>query len=282
MYVADLNGVLIGPGYPVRLMAALNVSPESFYVGSVRADGAALGEAACRAVEEGADIVDIGAMTTAPYLRGTVPMEEERRRMEIAVERIVRAVAVPVSVDTQRAAVAVAALAAGATIVNDVSGLRADADMAAVAAGAKGVVLTASQLAVEDTGGPPIDLVHRLLADSLRRARAAGTDPKRIVLDPGIGFFTHADVPAAEITCRVLARLDRFNDLGHPLLIGVSRKSFIAKLGAGEHAEERLPGSLSATAIAVFNGAAIVRTHDVAATRDAIRVAAAIRAQRDV
>lgn len=281
MYVADLGGVLVGAGQPVRIMAALNVSPESFYAGSVKADGSVLIEAAQRAVAEGADIIDIGAMTTAPYLHGAVPMEEERRRLVDAIATIVAVVDRPVSVDTQRADVAAAALAAGASIVNDVSGLRADAQMASVAARAHGVVLTASQLAVDDTSGPPLEMVRHLLIDSLARARAAAVDARAIVLDPGIGFFTHADVPAAEITCRVLAQLDQLLDLGHPLLIGVSRKSFIAKLGAGARAEDRLSGSLAATAIAVFNGAAIIRTHDVAATRDAIRIAEAIRDQKN-
>lgn len=280
MAVADVDGVVVGAGYPVRIMAALNVSPESFYAGSVKLDGGALVEAAQQAVAEGADIIDIGAMTTAPYLRGAVPMEEERRRLVQALAIIAPAIHVPLSADTQSAGVAAAALAAGATIVNDVSGLRGDPEMAAIAARANGVVLTASQLGADETRGAPIDVVHGLLADSLARARAAGVEPHRIVLDPGIGFFTHADVSAAEFTCTVLAQLSRLDDLGHPLLIGVSRKSFIAKISGGLRAEERLWGSLSATAIAVFNGAAMVRTHDVAATRDAIRIAEAIRQQR--
>lgn len=280
MSVAHLGGVLVGAGHPVRIMAALNVSPESFYAGSVKLDGRAFVEAAQRAVAEGADVIDVGAMTTAPYLHGAVPMEEERRRLVPVLEAVAAAVDVPVSADTQRAAVATAALAAGATIVNDVSGLRGDPAMAAVAARAKGVVLTASQLGAEETRGAPLDVVRGLLADSLARARGAGVDPRGIVLDPGIGFFTHADVSAAQFSCAVLAQLQHLEELGHPLLIGVSRKSFIAKLSGAVRPEDRLWGSLSATAVAVFNGAAMVRTHDVAATRDAIRIATAIRDQR--
>jgi dihydropteroate synthase len=140
--------------------------------------------------------------------------------------------------------------------------------------------LTASQLATDDTRGAPVEVVQRLLADSLELARGAGVAAQRIVLDPGIGFFTRADVPAADFTCAVLAQLHRLESLGHPLLIGVSRKSFIAKLSGAGKPEDRLSGSLAATAVAVFNGAAMIRTHDVAATRDAIRIAEAIRRQK--
>jgi dihydropteroate synthase len=278
---AELGDVTIGARHPVRIMAALNVSPESFYGGSVRLDDGALVETAQAAVAAGADIIDIGAMTTAPYLQGAVSADEERRRLTHAVDLLVPSVKVPVSADTQRAVVAAAALDAGATVINDVSGFRLDPEMAAVAARARGVVLTASQMGNADTAGAPMAVIRRLLRDSLARAHRAGVDPRRIVLDPGIGFFIHADVSAAEITCSVLARLGQLADLGHPLLVGVSRKSFITKIAGAARPEDRLAGSLSATAIAVFNGAAIVRTHDVAATRDAIRIAEAIRDQKD-
>jgi dihydropteroate synthase len=262
-------------------MAVLNVSPESFFAGSVALDGGALVDAAQAAVAAGADLIDIGGMSTAPYLNATVPADEERRRLTHAVSLLARSVAVPLSADTQRAAVAAAALEAGATIVNDVSGLRLDPAMAAVAARARGVVLTASPLGAADATGTPMDAIRRLLQDSLARARHAGVDPRSVVLDPGIGFFTRAAVSAAEITCTVLACLAQLADLGHPILIGVSRKSFIAKIAGTARPEDRLAGSLAATAIAVFNGAAIVRTHDVAATRDAVRVAEAIRHHQD-
>lgn len=280
MSVADLAGVIVGRGNPVRIMAALNVSPESFYAGSVRLDGAALRDAAQQAVADGADIVDIGAMTTAPYLHGEVAEEEEARRLRQATEIVAAAVGIPISADTQRAAVAAAALAAGATIVNDVSGLRGDPLMGALAARARGVVLTASQLGADGTSGVPLAVVRRLLQDSLGRARDAGVDLCHIVLDPGIGFFTQADVSPALFSCTVLAQLDALSDLDHPLLVGVSRKSFIAKISGRPNTEDRLWGSLSATAIAVFNGAALIRTHDVAATRDVVRLAEAIRRQR--
>jgi dihydropteroate synthase len=256
-------------------MAAINVSPESFYAGSVQRDDGALREAAQRAAAEGADLIDVGARSTAPYLATDIPLAEEVRRMAHAVEVVAAAVSVPVSADTTRAAVAAAALAAGARIINDVSGLRADPAMADLAAQGEGVVLMAAP-----DGGPvecPIAQVRRLLADSLARAERAGIARAEIVLDPGIGFFVAADGSALEFNCTVIARLAELADLGCPLLVGVSRKAFIGHLtGAGAPAD-RLHGSLAATAIAVYNGAAVIRTHDVAATRDAARVADTMR-----
>src|SRR5262247_2677097 len=125
--VSVLAGVPVGGDHPVRVMAAINVSPESFFAGSVRVDEGALRAAAEQAVEEGADIIDIGAKSTAPYLDTAVPLDEEVQRMVRAVQVVAAAVRVPVSADSTRAAVAAAALAAGARIVNDVSGLRGDA-----------------------------------------------------------------------------------------------------------------------------------------------------------
>jgi len=275
MHSVTLAGVPIGPDQPVRLMAALNVSPESFYGGSVLTDPGALREAAQRAVEEGADVIDIGARSTAPYLNTAIPMEEEVRRMLCAVETVVRAVRVPVSADTIHAPVAAAALAAGARIVNDVSGLRGDRAMADIAAQGEGVVLVASPDGEQI--GKPLEQVRRLLRDSLERAARAGIGRGEIVLDPGIGFFTGADVSATAFNCAVLDQLGALADLGAPLLVGVSRKSFIGRLTGRSDPQGRLAGSLAAVGVAVYNGAAMIRTHDVAATRDAVRVAEAIR-----
>ena len=276
--VAVLGGVAIGGNQPVRLMAALNVSPESFYGGSVLSDRSALGDAAQRAVDDGADIIDIGARSTAPYLQGAIALEEEVRRMLRAVETVTAAVSVPVSADTTHATVATAALAAGARIVNDVSGLRADPAMADIAAQGEGVVLVASPLG--ECTDAPIDQVRDLLRDSLARAERAGIGAAEIVLDPGIGFFVRAGVPPVAFTCTVLDQLDRLRDLGAPLAVGVSRKAFIGRLTGQRDPANRLAGSLAAAALAVYRGAALIRTHDVAATRDAVRVAQAIRGTR--
>jgi dihydropteroate synthase len=195
--------------------------------------------------------------------------------MAWAVEIVARAVPLPISADTTRASVVAAALSAGARIVNDVSGLRGDGAMADLAAQASGVVL----MAAPDGGAAagPLDLVRRALADSLRRARAAGIAGDAIVLDPGLGFFVDAGMTPTQFNVTVLRQLGALTDLGHPLLVGVSRKRFIGELTGRRGVAARLSGSLAATAIAVLNGAAMVRTHDVAATRDAVRVAQQLR-----
>jgi len=256
-------------------MAAINVSPESFYPGSVRADATALRDAARRAVDEGADLIDVGARSTAPYRETAIALEEEVRRMRWAVEVVTGAVAVPVSADTTRAAVAAAALAAGARVINDVSGLRGDPAMAELAAQGAGVVLTAAP-----DGGPdaaPLVLVRRALAESLARAARAGLSATAIVLDPGIGFFASSATPPAQFACTVLRQLAELETLGYPLLVGVSRKRFIGALTGRDDPADRLPGSLAAAAVAVLRGADVIRAHDVAATRDAVRVAEALR-----
>jgi len=272
---AVLAGIGVGGTHPVRLMAAINVSPESFYAGSVQPDDGALRAAAQRAAAEGADVIDIGARSTAPYLATDIPLAEEVGRMTHAVEIVAAAVSIPVSADTTSAVVAAAALAAGARIINDVSGLRDDAAMADVAAQGDGVILMAAPdgNAIE----APIAQVRRLLANSLARAERAGIARTAIVLDPGIGFFVRGGVSVLEFNCTVIAGLGELAELGYPLLVGTSRKAFIGHLIGAASAADRLHGSLAAAAIAVYNGAAIIRTHDVAATRDAVRVAEALR-----
>ncbi len=272
----NLAGVDVGDGFPVRLVGAINVSPESFYSGSVARSRQALQRRAEQMVREGADILDLGAMSTAPYRQGHITEDEEVRRIDTAVRAVRAAVSVPISVDTQRSRVAAAALAAGADIVNDVSGLGTDPAMGAVARRARGVILMANETA--PSRARPTALVAAHLRRCLARAGAARIAASRIVLDPGIGFFRQATVPWDVFDCTLLAHLQALRRLGHPLLVGVSRKSFIGKLTGHADASERLAGSLAATAVAVYNGAALIRTHDVAATADAVRVAAALRA----
>jgi dihydropteroate synthase len=273
---ANLGGCGVGEGFPVRIVGAINVSPESFYQGSVARNEDALRRLAHQMVAEGADILDIGAMSTAPYLETAISEEEERRRLCWAVETVRQIVAVPLSADTTRGAVASAALEAGATILNDVNGLRGDPAMALAAAkNAQGLIL----MAAEESPGAyePLATVSRLLTRSLRIAREAGIPEGRIVLDPGIGFFRRAALSWERWDCEVLRRLREVAALGCPLLVGVSRKSFIGKILNRPDPADRLAGSLAAVAVAVLHGASAVRTHDVAATCDAVRMAEALR-----
>jgi len=274
---AVLAGLEVGDGFPVRLAGAINVSPESFYQGSVVTEEASLRAKAQQMVAEGADLLDIGAMSTAPYLKTGINEEEEVQRLSRAIGVVRKAVNVPLSVDTQRGRAASAALDAGATIINDVSGLRNDPRLAEiVAARAQGVILMASD--THPDARDSIEVVKQLLGESLQRIRQAGISEHRTVLDPGIGFFRHAAIPWHVWDCEVLRRLAELRTFGCPLLVGVSRKSFIGKIVGQADPENRLPGSLAATAIAVMNGADLIRTHDVGPTREAVRVAEALRA----
>ena len=273
---ANLAGLEAGDGYPVRLLGAINVSPESFYPESVAAGEDALRRLAEQMAVEGADVIDVGAMSTAPYLETAISETEEIRRAIWAIP-IVKAVAgLPISVDTKRSRVASAALDAGAAIINDVSGFRHDPAMGPVAARqAQGAVLMASE--VSPGAQHPIRTVTTLLQDSLSLSDTVNIPRHRVVLDPGIGFFRTGAVPWDVWDREILRDLGELRALGRPILVGLSRKSFIGKaLGRADPAQ-RLPGSLAATAVAVLNGAHLVRTHDVGPTRDAIRMAEALR-----
>lgn len=273
---ANLAGVEVGDGFPVRIVGAINVSPESFYAGSVARSRAALQRLAVRMVEEGADLLDIGAMSTAPYVKGAIGEDEERRRLVAGVRAVRQVVTVPISVDTQRGSVAAAGLDAGAQVVNDVSGLGYDNDMGNVARQAQGVILMASEERASREA--PVTMVAALLRQCLRRARAARIERQHIILDPGVGFFRRAALPWYEVDCLLLAHLSKLRQLRQPLLVGVSRKSFIGKLTGRADPGDRMWGSIAAAALAAYNGAALIRTHDVAASRDAVRVATAVRA----
>jgi len=273
---ARLAGVEAGDGFPVRLVGAINVSPESFYAGSVASSEAALARLAEQMAAEGADLVDVGAMSTAPYLTTEIPEEEEARRLASSIAVVRRVVSLPISADTMRSGPARAALEAGAQVINDVSGLRSDPRIASlIATRAGGAILMASE--TSQGAQEPVATVRELLDQSLRAARAAGVPEERVVLDPGIGFFRRAAIPWHAWDFAILRQLRELRVLGRPILVGLSRKSFIGHLLDRSNPADRLPGSLAATAVAVLNGAHLIRTHDVGVTRDAVRMAEALR-----
>ncbi|HEX2216527.1 MAG TPA: dihydropteroate synthase [Xanthobacteraceae bacterium] len=254
-------------------MGILNVTPDSFSDGGQFLGlDAALAQAK-RLIAEGADILDVGGESTRPY--GSVPVsaDEEWARIGPVLDAITE-LSVPVSIDTMKAVVAEKALAAGATIVNDVWGLQRDGAMApTVAAYGAGIVIMHNRTAADAA----IDIladIDAFFARSLELADSAGIHRDRIVLDPGIGF---GKTPEQSIA--VIARLDRLKGFGLPLLIGLSRKRFIASVSPSEP-HQRLGGSIAANLAAVRTGAAIVRVHDVAETVQALRIAAAIEEAR--
>lgn len=274
---ATLAGVHLGDGVSVAVMGALNVSPGSFYAGSVVTGGDDLLRAAERMALEGAALLDVGAMSTAPYLSRAISASEEAERLAWAVEILASKLEVPVSADTSRAEPARAALEAGAAIINDVRGLTADPALAPLVAKAgAGVILMASERGGGE-GQEPVDAVMDLLEESLRIASQAGIPEERIVVDPGIGFFRRRGLAWHEWDCEILAGLGRLRDLGRPICIGVSRKSFVGEIAGEADPGRRLPGSLAAAAAAVLGGAHLIRAHDVLDTVQAVRVAEAIR-----
>ena len=256
------------------VMGILNVTPDSFSDGGKFIDPAmAIAHAAAMA-KQGADILDIGAESTRPY-GGMKPIsaDEEKARLAPVLPTAIK-LGLPVSIDTIKANVATWALDQGASIVNDVWGLQRDPAMAALVA-ARGVPVIV--MTNRETADPAIDIIAEVSAfftRSLEIAERAGIARDKIVLDPGIGF---GKTPEQSIAC--IARLAEFKRFGLPLLVGASRKRFINSVTPSQP-NERIGGSIASHLDAVANGAAIVRTHDVAETVQALRVAAAIEAAR--
>ena len=256
------------------VMGVVNVTPDSFSDGGRFLDPQAAITQARKLAAEGADILDIGAESTRPYGDAVrVSIEEERARLAPVLSEVI-ALGCPVSVDTMKAPIAAWAIDLGAAIVNDVWGLQRDPDMARVVA-ERGVPVIIMHN--RDAADPAIDIVADVASffeRSLEIAARAGIARERIVLDPGIGF---GKTPQQSITC--IARLAAFRNFRLPLLAGASRKRFIHIITPSEPME-RLGGSIAAHLMAVENGAAIVRVHDVAPTVQALAVAAAIRQAR--
>jgi dihydropteroate synthase len=255
-------------------MGVLNITPDSFYDGGqFLAPDRALAQAR-QMIAEGADIIDIGAESTRPY-GGMEPIsaDSELERLAPILAEVV-ALGTPVSIDSMKAEVARFALENGAAIMNDVQGLQRGGELARLAAEfAVPVVVMHNRQTVD----PALDIIgdiEAFFSRSLQIAAAAGILKENIVLDPGIGFGKNA-----EQSLLVLARLSELRKFGCPLLVGASRKSFIASVMPTK-AVERLGGSIAAHLIAAKAGARIIRTHDVAETVQALRVAAAIEEQR--
>jgi dihydropteroate synthase len=258
-------------------MGILNVTPDSFSDGGeLRGADDALrrGEAM---LAQGASLLDVGGESTRPGAR-SVPVAEELRRVIPVVEALVRRLPLPVSVDTRKAEVARAALDAGAAVVNDVSGLAYDPRVGeAVARAGAGLVLmhmrgTPREMQELARYGAVGREVAAELREAVGRARRAGVAEESIVLDPGIGFAKTADQ-----SLQLLRDLGPVRELGFPLLVGPSRKSFLGRILEAEPSE-RTVGSAVACALAFQQGALILRVHDVAAAVEALAVAAAVRA----
>ena len=277
-----MTGVLRCGHYQLALdrplvMGIVNVTPDSFFDGGRYADARAAAARARRLVEEGADLVDIGGESSRPGA-APVPADEELARVVPVLEAL-GGLGVPVSVDTTKPEVMREALARGATMINDITALAAPGAIDVVAGSDAAVCLMHMQGDPQTMQTNPVyrDVVAEVrdfLAARAAACIAVGVGPARIVVDPGFSFGK-----ATEHNLRLLARLDAIAALGYPVLVGLSRKSSLGRI-TGETPDDRLPASLTGAILAVQRGAKIVRVHEVAATRNALAVLAAVERQQ--
>ncbi len=270
----DICGLKVGDEHPVHLMGVINLSRESFYRGSVVGTDSLL-DIAQRMVDEGATILDMGGRSTWP-LASPITKEEERERLLPALDLLRDNVDIVISVDTMFADIAQAALEKGANIINDVAGFSVDPGMIDVMADhdCPTVVMASNKVPGDPIG---MDAIMRSLASIIERSEAHGVDPNRLILDPAIGKWVQTKDPIHDL--ETFDRFERLKVFEKPLLAAVSRKSCVGAV-LDKPPDQRLYGSLAATAIVVQKGAHIIRTHDVAPTRDVVRMAAAIRSRQ--
>ena len=268
--VLDCGGRILRLDRP-RLAGIINVTPDSFSEGGLHATSEAAIAHGLRLAEEGADLLDVGGESTRPGA-DPVPAAGEISRVVPVIEALAKQTSLPISIDTSKPEVMRAAVAAGAGMINDVRALRNDGALDAAAALKVPVCLMHMQGEPRTMQDAPhyddvVSDVRRFLAERIFACEMSGIDKKRIVVDPGFGFGK-----TLEHNLELLRTLDQFAALGVPLLVGLSRKAMIGTLTGREKHEDRAAGSAAAALLAVQKGAAIVRVHDIAVTRDALAV----------
>lgn len=278
--MSKLGSVSVGGSNPVRIMGILNLSPESFFKKSIATDKEMIANKTRKMEAEGADFIDVGGMSTAPYLKTIIPQKTESERITRAIKIIQRVSNLPISVDTCRSEVAKSALELGVDIINDISGLKHDESMPKIVEKYNpSLVLCAFSKNL--IRGNQIIQTKNLLRESITIAKSAQISDNHIVVDPAIGFFrkkgkgeffTRINSDWVKRDLLILNNLSSIK-LGYPLLVSVSRKSFIGNLLQIKNPNERLCGSLAAESIAVLNGADIIRTHNVQETKEVITIA---------
>ena len=275
-----LGNVHVGNSNPVRIMGILNTSPESFYKKSISTSRQKIVNAVHRMEDEGADFIDVGGMSTAPYLSTMVSEKTEVSRIIKAVKIIQQASNLPISVDTCRSVIAREALELGVDIINDVTGLKYDHMMPKIIEKYRPSLVLCAYSKKTITGNQLLKTKY-LLRESLEIAKSAKIYRTKIVLDPAIGFFrkkgrnsffTKINSDWVKRDLLILENL-RSIKLNNPILVSVSNKSFIGKILKKQNPSDRLAGSLAAEAVCVLNGADIIRTHNVSETREAVTVA---------
>jgi dihydropteroate synthase len=274
--ILDCRGRFLRLSEKTHVMGILNATPDSFFDGGRFYDTEKAVDHVLEMVDQGADIIDIGGESTRP---GSDPVDEveEIQRVVPIFEKLKGRVSVPLSIDTRRANVAKAALEAGASLVNDISGLTFDKRMAEVVSEAGVPLCVMHMRGVPEnmqTKTEYRDLIGEMIVEltrSLELAKKTGIPDSRILVDPGIGF-----AKTAQDNLVILERLDEFQSFGQPLLVGVSRKSFIGRLLGNDDPEQRLMGTAAAVACCALRGAAVVRVHDVKESVQVIRIADAL------
>ncbi len=278
--MTKLGNVGIGGTNPVRIMGILNTSSESFYKKSIKTSKQSISNTIKEMELDGADFIDVGGMSTAPYLSTLISEKEEFSRISKAIKIIQNVSNLPISVDTCRAEVANSALELGVDIINDISGLKYDSKMINVVSNYNPSLI----LCAFDTKlvtGDPVSSTKTLLRQSLAISKKVNFPSNKIVLDPAIGFFrksgkgqffTKIRSDWYERDLKVLQNLKSIKQK-YPLLISVSNKSVIGKILQKENPSDRLFGSIAAEVVSVLNGADLIRTHNVSETKDAVLVA---------
>jgi len=284
--VAKIGNVGVGGKNPVRIMGILNTSPESFYKKSVHTSNIDIKNSIKQMENDGADFIDVGGMSTAPYLSTMISEKIESKRILSAIKIIQNVSNLPISVDTCRAKVAKDALDCGAEIINDISGLKYDVEMKNVISEySPSLILCAYDS--KPVLGNVISSTKKLLRESLKIAKNSHVPTQKIILDPSIGFFRKTGKGPfftkikSDWVKRDLSIIQNLNSIkqNFPILISVSNKSFLGTLLNKESPAERLFGSIAAEAISVMNGADIIRTHNVQATKDAVTIASHLSKQ---
>jgi dihydropteroate synthase len=268
----DICGLKIGDEHPVRLMGVINLSRESFYKGSVVSTDSLL-SVAQKMIDDGANILDIGARSTWPLANPAISRDEELQRLIPALDILKDNVDVPISVDTVYSNIADEALNHGADIINDVSGFTIDEKMLNVM---KEYDCPAVVMASDKLPGDPIgmDAIMDSLAKIIAKAESKGADTDKLILDPAIGKWVAEKDPIFDF--ETIEQFESLRVFQKPILAAISRKSCIDAV-LHKPANERLYGSLAATAIVVQKGAHIIRTHDISETKDVVEVARAMR-----
>ena len=274
--------VSVGGKNPVRIMSILNTSPESFYKKSIQITKTQIKNSVKEMENDGADFIDVGGMSTAPYLSTVVSEKTESKRILEAVKIIQDVSNIPISVDTCRAKPAKDALEHGVEIINDISGLKYDEKMQDVISDFSPSLILCAFSSKTVTGN--IVSTKKLLQESLKIAKKSHVSSEKIVLDPSIGFFRKkGNGPfftkiKSDWVKRDLTIIQNLNSIkgNYPILISVSNKSFLGEI-LQKDPSDRLFGSIAAEAISVDNGADIIRTHNVNATKDAITIASNLK-----